>query len=91
MNKSIYFHPSHLLNIGLQCTMISTGCAIGYGSPSTILDKSNMIRKGTNGDATMLRPTLMAAVPAILDRLRDGVREKVGVPFFPESKVVIFL
>ncbi|KAL2584310.1 hypothetical protein GLYMA_14G149700v4 [Glycine max] len=32
----------------------------------------------TKGDATALRPTLMAAVPAILDRVRDGVFKKVN-------------
>ncbi|GKC91083.1 hypothetical protein Tco_1151732, partial [Tanacetum coccineum] len=30
------------------------------------------------GDASMLKPTLMAFVPAILDRVRDGVVEKRG-------------
>lgn len=72
-----YLPLAHILELAAECTMISAGCAIGYGTPLTILDKSNMIKRGTKGDATMLGPTLMAAVPAILDRLRDGVREKV--------------
>jgi len=33
--------------------------------------------EGTLGDASALKPTLMTAVPAILDRVRDGVRKKV--------------
>lgn len=57
--------------------MMSAGCAIGYGSALTLTDTSNKIRKGTKGDASMLKPTLMATVPAILDRVRDGVLKQV--------------
>lgn len=57
--------------------MAAGGTCIGYGSPLTLTDTSNKIKTGTKGDATVLRPTLMAAVPAILDRVRDGVRKKV--------------
>lgn len=57
--------------------MAAVGIAIGYGSPLTLTDTSNKIKKGTKGDATVLMPTLLAAVPAILDRVRDGVFKKV--------------
>ncbi|MCD7462584.1 Long chain acyl-CoA synthetase 9, chloroplastic [Datura stramonium] len=50
----------------------------GYGSPLTLTDTSNKIKKGTKGDASVLRPTVMAAVPAILDRVRDGVRKRLS-------------
>lgn len=62
----------------LQNIVAGVGSAIGYGSPLTLTDTSNKIKRGTKGDATVLRPTVMAAVPAILDRVRDGVRKKVG-------------
>lgn len=55
----------------------AVGGAIGYGSPLTLTDTSTKIKKGTKGDATVLLPTLMTAVPAILDRVRDGVLKKV--------------
>lgn len=57
--------------------MAAVGVAIGYGSPLTLTDTSNKIKKGTKGDASVLMPTLLAAVPAILDRVRDGVFKKV--------------
>lgn len=57
--------------------MIASGASIGYSSPLTLTDTSNKIKHGTKGDASELKPTLMAAVPAILDRVRDGVRKKV--------------
>ena len=60
--------------------MAAVGASIGYGSPLTLTDTSSKIKKGTLGDASALKPTLMTAVPAILDRVRDGVRKKV-MPF----------
>lgn len=57
--------------------IFAVGCAIGFGSPLTLTDTSNKIKKGTKGDATVLMPTIMTAVPAILDRVRDGVLKKV--------------
>lgn len=57
--------------------MLTVGCAIGYGSPLTLTDTSSKIKKGTKGDVSVLKPTLLTAVPAILDRVRDGVVKKV--------------
>lgn len=62
----------------LQNVIAAVGSSIGYGSPLTLTDTSNKLKRGTKGDASMLRPTLMTAVPAILDRVRDGVLKKVG-------------
>ncbi|XP_061341905.1 long chain acyl-CoA synthetase 9, chloroplastic isoform X1 [Gastrolobium bilobum] len=73
-----YLPMAHILELAAENLMAAVGVAIGYGSPLTLTDTSNKIKKGTNGDATMLKPTLMAAVPAILDRVRDGVFKKVN-------------
>lgn len=72
--------PLTLLVCGLfnlQSTLCTAGAAIGYGSPLTLTDTSSKIKHGTKGDTSELQPTLMTAVPAILDRVRDGVRKKV--------------
>lgn len=61
----------------VQSVMLAAGCAIGYGSVLTLTDTSNKIKKGTKGDASVLKATLMTAVPAILDRVREGVLKKV--------------
>ncbi|CAN4094513.1 unnamed protein product [Withania somnifera] len=57
--------------------MLTAGASIGYGSALTLTDTSNKIMKGTQGDSPALKPSLMAAVPAILDRVKDGVIKKV--------------
>ncbi|KAK1301201.1 hypothetical protein QJS10_CPB13g01210 [Acorus calamus] len=72
-----YLPLAHILELAAESVMLAVGCAIGYGSPLTLTDTSNKIKRGTKGDASALGPTLMTAVPAILDRVRDGVRKKV--------------
>ncbi|KAF5205941.1 Long chain acyl-coa synthetase [Thalictrum thalictroides] len=72
-----YLPLAHVLEIAAENIVIAVGGSIGYGSPLTLTDTSNKIKRGTKGDAPQLGPTVMAAVPAILDRVRDGVRKKV--------------
>lgn len=72
-----YLPLAHVFELAAEVVMLSAGCAMGYGSALTLTDTSNKIKKGTQGDASVLKPTLMTAVPAILDRVRDGVLKKV--------------
>ncbi|MCO5569650.1 hypothetical protein L7F22_023366 [Adiantum nelumboides] len=65
--------------ISMQCTVCACGGAIGYSSPLTLIDSSSKIKKGTKGDVSELNPTLLTAVPAILDRIRDGVRKRFAL------------
>ncbi|KAI9106638.1 hypothetical protein K1719_022166 [Acacia pycnantha] len=73
-----YLPMAHILELAAENLMAAVGSAIGYGSPLTLTDTSSKIKRGTKGDATVLMPTLMASVPAILDRVRDGVFKKVN-------------
>ncbi|XP_009761216.1 long chain acyl-CoA synthetase 8 [Nicotiana tabacum] len=72
-----YLPLAHVFELAAETVMLTSGVSIGYGSALTLTDTSNKIMKGTQGDASALKPTLMAAVPAILDRVRDGVIKKV--------------
>lgn len=72
-----YLPLAHILELAAENVISAVGSSVGYGSPLTLTDTSSKIKRGTKGDASMLRPTLMTAVPAILDRVRDGVRKKV--------------
>lgn len=77
----------------MQTVMVTAGSSIGYGSALTLTDTSNKIKKGTMGDASMLKPTLMASVPAILDRVQDGVVKKVTffIIYFHLAYCLLFL
>lgn len=79
MHESTSFFKYPYLVVVAQTVILSAGLAMGYGSPLTMTDTSNKIKKGTKGDVSVLKPTIMTAVPAILDRVRDGVLKKVLV------------
>ncbi|XP_019162362.1 PREDICTED: long chain acyl-CoA synthetase 8-like [Ipomoea nil] len=72
-----YLPLAHVYELAAETVILAAGGSIGYGSALTITDTSNNIKKGTRGDASVLKPTLMAAVPAVLDRVREGVMREV--------------
>ncbi|XP_071798454.1 long-chain-fatty-acid--CoA ligase 4-like isoform X2 [Asterias amurensis] len=69
---------AHILEVVLECTLLSSGYKLGYSSALTMTDISSKIKKGSKGDVTILKPTIMAAVPLIFDRLYKGVLDKVN-------------
>ena len=83
---------AHVLELAAENVLIFNGCRIGYSSPLTLSDKVNeilqnqkikhiqsaKIKKGTMGDARALQPTLMTAVPEILERIRKAVHAHVA-------------
>lgn len=73
-----YLPLAHVFELAAETVMLASGSAIGYGSALTMTDTSNKIKKGTKGDVSVLNPTLLISVPAILDRIRDAVFKKVG-------------
>ncbi|XP_037534383.1 long-chain-fatty-acid--CoA ligase 3-like [Nematolebias whitei] len=72
-----YLPLAHVLELCAELLCISHGCRIGYSSPQTLADQSSKIKKGSRGDASALQPTLMAAVPEIMDRIYKNVMTKV--------------
>uniref|UniRef100_A0AAX7UNS5 long-chain-fatty-acid--CoA ligase n=1 Tax=Astatotilapia calliptera TaxID=8154 RepID=A0AAX7UNS5_ASTCA len=58
-----YLPLAHVLELSAELVSISHGCRIGYSSPQTLADQSTKIKKGSKGDTSVLKPTLMAAVP----------------------------
>lgn len=72
-----YLPLAHVLELSAELVSISHGCRIGYSSPQTLADQSTKIKKGSQGDTSVLQPTLMAAVPEIMDRIYKNVMSKV--------------
>lgn len=54
----------HLSFIELACLLC--GIRIGYSTPLTMIDTSSKIKRGTQGDASILKPTVMTAVPVCI-------------------------
>ncbi|KAM9315738.1 fatty acid CoA ligase Acsl3 [Gastrophryne carolinensis] len=73
-----YLPLAHVLELSAEVVCLSRGCRVGYSSPQTLSDQSTKIKKGSKGDASELKPTLMAAVPEIMDRIYKNVMGKVS-------------
>ncbi|CAD6209171.1 GSCOCG00003763001-RA-CDS [Cotesia congregata] len=68
---------AHVFELLVECVALLSGVPIGYSSPLTMIDSSSKIQRGCKGDASILRPTCITAVPLILDRISKGINEKV--------------
>jgi len=74
-----YLPIAHILEMIAEVGTVATGSCIGYGSPRTLSDAGvNVDAEACRGDAPELRPTLMAAVPMIFDKIRAAVLGKVA-------------
>ena len=71
-----YLPLAHTLEMIAEMAMFSAGIHIGYGSPYTITDNGTAIIKGQKGDLRVLKPTIMAGVPLILDRIRKTITDR---------------
>ena len=54
------------------------GMPIGYSTPLTMTDQSGKIKRGSQGDASVLRPSVIASVPLIFDRIYKNVLTKIN-------------
>ena len=76
----IAFLPlAHVLELIAEMLCMTCGARIGYGSPLTIRDDGALDAKTgqPKGDISALRPTVMAAVPLVMDRLKAAVDTQV--------------
>ena len=76
-----YLPLAHILELLAEMTMLVQGIPVGYSSPNTMIDTSTKLKKGTKGDCTVLRPTLMCAVPLVIDRIYKGKSERYFLAF----------
>lgn len=72
-----YLPLAHVLELMCEAICFLSGIPIGYSSPLTMTDQSSKIKRGCKGDASVLRPTIMASVPLVLDRIYKGIQEKM--------------
>lgn len=70
-----YLPLAHVLEMLAETACLVYGIKIGYSSAATLTTKSPKVKKGCKGDANVLRPTLMCAVPLILERIYKSIVE----------------
>ena len=74
-----YLPLAHVMELSAETLMLGIGASIGYSSPLTLNGLGVKDSEGKPaGDLEKLRPTVMAAVPLILDRLRSTVTDTVN-------------
>lgn len=54
---------AHVFELLAESVCLLTGVPIGYSTPLTLIDSSSKIQKGSKGDASVLHPTCLTAVP----------------------------
>ena len=64
-----YLPAAHVLELCAEIGCLVNGVKIAFSSPNTISDNSTSIKQGQKGDLRILKPTIMAAVPVVLERL----------------------
>lgn len=72
-----YLPLAHVLALVAEFFFLAHGTYIGYSSPHTISDESTAIKRGQRGDAILLKPSVLASVPLVLDRIRKGIVQKI--------------
>lgn len=68
-----YLPLAHILEFCNETYLLLNGGKLGYASPHTLTDMSPGLKPGTKGDIGLLKPSLMATVPLVLDRIRKAV------------------
>ena len=72
-----YLPLAHILEVCAEMVCLGKGCRIGYSSAQTLFDRAPKIKKGAKGDCSALKPTLMACVPAVMDRIFKAVTDEI--------------
>jgi len=72
-----YLPLAHVLEMVAEFIMFVSGISIGYATTNTLLDTGSSVAKGSKGDVTTLKPSVMCAVPLVLDRIYKGLQAGV--------------
>ena len=58
-----YLPLAHVFELLSESVCLLMGVPLGYSSPLTMIDSSSKIQRGCKGDASVLHPTCLSAVP----------------------------
>eukprot|EP00928_Gymnodinium_smaydae_P053620 TRINITY_DN37568_c0_g1_i1.p1 TRINITY_DN37568_c0_g1~~TRINITY_DN37568_c0_g1_i1.p1 ORF type:complete len:732 (+),score=166.56 TRINITY_DN37568_c0_g1_i1:63-2198(+) len=74
-----YLPLAHILELIVETTMMVSGAKIGYGHAKTLTSTSPFVHPSNpeGSDLLAFKPTIMVAVPAILDLIKKGLTLKL--------------
>uniref|UniRef100_A0AC35TXE3 AMP-binding domain-containing protein n=1 Tax=Rhabditophanes sp. KR3021 TaxID=114890 RepID=A0AC35TXE3_9BILA len=73
-----FLPTAHVFELAIELQCLMSGVKMGYSSPSTLTD-SPRIHPSCQSDLACLKPTTMIVVPAILNKLRSAVEDKLAL------------
>lgn len=77
-DRYLAFLPlAHIMELASELSFLLLGGTIYYSSPFTLTNSSTKVMKGCEGDARLAKPTIIATVPLMLDRIVKNVSQKV--------------
>lgn len=72
-----YLPQVHVLEATMELVTFLGGARIGFASPLTLNESAPGLASGVVCDLKLLKPTVMAAVPLVLDRMRKEMYLKL--------------
>ena len=83
-----YLPQAHIFEATCEFLALALGAPLGFATPFTLTDSSPGLASGTKSDMRLLRPTIMIAVPLVLERMRKEIfvklesRSPISAPLF---------
>ena len=72
-----YLPLAHIMELAVEVTLMGLGWCIGYGSTGTLTPNSpKMLHPNQQGDGQALRPDILVAAPAVLDRVYTVINQR---------------
>lgn len=73
-----YLPLAHVLEMSIELFLFVGGVRIGYATPFTLNESAPGLAPGQICDLQLLRPTILTAVPLVLDRMQKEIYVKLG-------------
>ena len=86
-----YLPTAHVMELTLELLFFLGGVRLGYASPFTLTDSAPGLAPGEISDLKLLKPTIMTAVPLVLERILKEINEKLKARTPVSQQVFRFL
>lgn len=83
-----YLPQAHIFEATCELLALVLGAPLGFAHPHTLTESAPGLAKGTSSDLKLLQPTIMIAVPLVLERMRKEIfakleaRSPISAPLF---------
>lgn len=68
---------AHIFGLASDILMFSKGIPVAYSSPLTLSPAGPGLTEGAESDLSLVKPTVMSAVPLVLERMKKAIHDKI--------------